>query len=95
MYLKSEYITNNYIRKSKNGICHSYFRKSCIVTFKCDECNAIFTRKRGDMDPNRLNNNVYHVCNKCDAKRFAQKKGIENKKVWDLPASSMKTLDQL
>ena len=47
------------------------------------------------MDPNRLNNNVFHVCKNCDAKRFAQQKGVENKRIWDLPASSMKTIDQL
>lgn len=47
------------------------------------------------MDPNRLNNNHYHVCNNCDVKRFAQQKGVENKHIWDMPVSSLKTLDQL
>ena len=95
MYIKSEYINTTHTRTSKFGKSHTYSRKRCLITLKCDECDSIFYRNRGDMDPNRLNNNVYHVCNKCDAKRFAQKKGIENKKIWDLPASSMKTLDQL
>jgi hypothetical protein len=40
------------------------------------------------MDPKRLSNNYFHVCSNCDAKRFAQKRGIQKKQVWDLPASS-------
>lgn len=40
------------------------------------------------MDPKRLNNNYFHVCSNCDAKVFAQKKGVEKKKVWNMSASS-------
>jgi hypothetical protein len=40
------------------------------------------------MDPKRLSNNYFHVCSNCDAKRFAQRKQVERKRVWDLPASS-------
>jgi hypothetical protein len=40
------------------------------------------------MDPKRLSNNYFHVCENCNAKVFAQKKGVEKKKMWDLPASS-------
>jgi len=47
------------------------------------------------MDPKRLNNNFYHVCSNCDAKKFAQSKGVEARKVWDMPVSSLKTIDQL
>jgi hypothetical protein len=47
------------------------------------------------MDPKRVNNNVYHVCSECDAKKFAQSKGIESKHIWDMPVSSLKTLGQL
>jgi len=46
------------------------------------------------MDPKRLNNNYYHVCGDCDAKRFAQEKGVEARRVWDMPVSSLKTIDQ-
>lgn len=46
------------------------------------------------MDPKRLNNNFYHVCGNCDPKKFAQLKGVEARKVWDMPVSSLKTLDQ-
>ena len=40
------------------------------------------------MDPKRLNNNYFHVCENCDAKRFAQKRGVNAKQVWSLKASS-------
>ena len=40
------------------------------------------------MDYKRLNNNFFHVCKKCDSKRFAQKKGVERKQVWNMSASS-------
>jgi len=46
------------------------------------------------MNPKRLNNLVYHVCGNCDPKRFAQEKGVEARKVWDMPVSSLKTLGQ-
>jgi hypothetical protein len=40
------------------------------------------------MDPNRLNNNYFHVCKSCDSKKFAQKKGVEKKQVWNLSVNS-------
>jgi hypothetical protein len=40
------------------------------------------------MDPKRLSNNYFHVCGNCDAKRFAQQKGVDRRKVWQLKASS-------
>ena len=40
------------------------------------------------MDPKRLNNNYFHVCNNCNDKTFAQKKGLEKKQIWNLSASS-------
>jgi hypothetical protein len=54
----------------------------------------VFTRDKGNMDPKRLNNNYYHVCGDCDAKKFAQEKGVESRRVWDMPVSSLKTLGQ-
>jgi hypothetical protein len=40
------------------------------------------------MDAKRLSNNYFHVCSECDPKRFAQRKGVEQKKIWDMPAST-------
>jgi len=94
MYLGTEYQQTQYMRTSKRGKNHTYFRKKCVVIFRCDCCQGIFKRDKGSMDPNRLNNNYYHVCGNCDAKKFAQMKGVESRRVWDMPVSSLKTLDQ-
>jgi hypothetical protein len=94
MYLGIEYTQTQHIRASKKGNYHTYFRKKCIVTFQCDSCHGVFKRDKGDIDPKRLANNYYHVCGDCDAKKFAQSKGVESRKVWDMPVSSLKTLGQ-
>jgi hypothetical protein len=38
------------------------------------------------MDPKRISNNYFHVCANCDPKKFAQRKGVEQKKIWNMPA---------
>ena len=63
-----------YSRKSKLGTEHPYFRQKTIVVLRCDNCNNQFERARGSMNPNRINNNFFHVCSGCDAKVFAQRK---------------------
>lgn len=73
---------------SKTGVRHEYYRHKTMVQLRCDACDAEFVRERGSMDPTRLSNNYFHVCSKCDAKRYGQKKGVERKQVWDLSASS-------
>lgn len=95
MYLGSEFNQNSYYRKSKHGKIHVYLRKKVVLIFRCDCCGTIFKRDKGNMDPKRLNNNVYHCCGNCDIKKFAQSKGVEARKIWDMRASSLKTLDQL
>ena len=79
---------NIYTRSSKIGKEHTYERYKTYCSFRCDSCNIEFIRERGKIDPNRLNNNVFHVCKNCDAKKFAQRKGVERRQIWDLPASS-------
>ena len=95
MFIKLEFTTTEHERTSKLGVKHLYIRRKTIVTLKCDNCGGIFSRDRGSMDPSRLSNNFYHVCNNCDSKRFAQQKGVENKHIWDMPVSSLKTIDKL
>lgn len=95
MIIKTEYISSEFQRVSKLGNTHTYIRKKSVITFRCDNCGELFQRERGKMDPNRLNNNVYHVCHNCDMKRFAQQKGVESKRIWDMPVSSLKTIDKL
>ena len=82
-------------RTSKLGSVHKYYRKQTVVVLRCDCCNAEFERPRGSMDPKRLNNNYFHVCGNCDAKVFAQKKGVERKQVWNMSASSSKPIGKL
>lgn len=95
MFIKTEYSETLHTRKSKLGQEHTYYRKKTTVVLRCDGCQEVFTRDKGSMDPNRLNNNYYHVCSNCDVKKFAQKKGLESKSPWDMPVSSLKNLGQL
>jgi hypothetical protein len=95
MYIRTEQRKNHYVRTSNRGIIHTYVREKQVLVFRCDCCQEVFTRDKGRMDPKRLTNNVYHVCGTCDAKKFAQMKGVEARKVWSMPASSLKTIDQL
>lgn len=86
---------NTHTRRSKLGHEHTYFRNETIVIFRCDECDNIFERSRSRMDPNRLSNNYFHVCSNCDAKRFAQKRSINKKTIWNLRASSSINIGKL
>lgn len=88
MYLKEEKIYKNYTRISKLGNLHQYSRTELIAFFRCDNCFQVFTRPRQYMSPRRLNNNYFHCCENCNAKMFAQRKGVERRKIWDMPASS-------
>ena len=88
MYIKEYILKKRYERVSKHGKTHTYYRDLTMVVLRCDNCNAAFERSRGSMDPKRLSNNYFHVCGECDAKKFAQKKGVERKQVWNMSASS-------
>jgi hypothetical protein len=95
MFIRMDKEQTSYTRVSKLGQEHEYFREKSVAVFRCDNCGEIFTRDRGSIDPKRLNNNYFHCCSNCDSKRFAQKKGVERKKIWDLPASSLKTIGRI
>lgn len=88
MFIKEYTIVKRYERASKHGKVHEYWRSSTVCEFRCDNCGSEFERPRGSIDPKRLNNNYFHVCSDCNAKVFAQKKGVERKKVWSMNASS-------
>ena len=87
MFLTTEFEINVYDRPSKHGIPHSYQRKKTVALFRCDNCDDLFKRDLKHIDKKRLSNNYFHCCKNCDAKSFAQRKGIERKKIWDMPAS--------
>lgn len=95
MYINETVVEKKFTRKSKNGTEHSYSRKQRIVNLKCDSCGLHFFRPRGSMDPKRLSNNYFHVCDNCNAKQFAQKKSVENGNKWKLNASSQLPIGRL
>lgn len=95
MYIGTEFIKTAHYRKSKYGTTHAYLRKKTVILFSCDACQEVFKRDKGSMDPKRLNNSYYHVCGDCDAKKFAQSKGVEARMIWDMPVSSLKTIGRL
>jgi hypothetical protein len=95
MFIKEYLIDTWHMRRSKLGKQHTYSRKKTMVVLRCDNCNTEFTRERGKMDPKRLTNNYFHVCENCDAKRFAQKRGVTAKKVWSMSASSSIPISRL
>ena len=88
MFVKDYTFKTKHQRPSKSGKVHTYFRYKAIVVLQCDSCNTVFERPKGSMDPKRLSNNYFHVCNDCDTYKFAQRKGVERKQIWNMPASS-------
>jgi hypothetical protein len=87
MFLKKKTVETVYVRESKRGFSHEYKRKKTVAVFRCDNCDEIFERDLKHIDIKRLSNNYFHCCSNCDAKRFAQRKGVDKKKIWDMPAS--------
>ena len=83
------------MRKSRRGKFHPYTRKKQIAVFQCDNCNELFERDKGVVDPRRLSNNYFHVCPKCDPKRFAQRKGVEQRKKLNLSVNTDIRIDEL
>ncbi len=88
MYLGQTQQEKIYTRASKLGVTHEYTRVETQLHFRCDQCNEVFTRPKGSVSPKRLSNNYFHCCSNCDHKRFAQRKGVERRLIWDMPASS-------
>lgn len=88
MFLGTKKVNTEHTRKSKLGKTHVYTRIKTIVELRCDNCDSVFTRDLKKISKARLSNNYFHVCSECDAKRFAQRKGVENKQIWDMPADS-------
>lgn len=88
MFLKTKTVVTEYERTSKLGSSHNYTRKKVVAIFRCDSCNEVFERDSKHVHKKRLSNNYFHCCPNCDSKRFAQRKGVERKKIWDMPASS-------
>jgi len=88
MFIKIETEENQYVRLSKAGVEHTYTRKKTLAVFRCDNCDTEFMRDLKHVNRKRLSNNYFHCCSNCDAKRFAQRKGVEQKQIWNFPAST-------
>jgi hypothetical protein len=88
MFIRTEFRESHHVRTSNRGITHTYKRKKTVVVLQCDACSEVIYRDKGSMDPKRVNNNYFHVCSNCDPKQFAQRKGVEQKKIWDMPADA-------
>ena len=88
MFIETKKIRVEYTRTSKLNKSHVYTRTQTWLVFQCDCCGEIFERAQSSMDPRRRDNRFYHVCSNCDAKRFAQKKGVERRTLWDSAVDS-------
>lgn len=88
-------IISVHFRKSKLGLEHSYNRVKSILIIRCDNCGDIFEKEQSLIAPARRSNTYFHVCQKCDAKRFAQRKGVERRVIWNRLASSTDDISKL
>ncbi len=95
MFKRIEKEVRFYVRKSKNGKSHTYKRLRSYAVFECDECHEEFKREKGKVDSKRLEDFYVHVCSNCNPKRFAQKKGVEQRNRLNLPVDSDTPIDEL
>jgi hypothetical protein len=95
MFIREFKKQTHHMRTSKTGKEHTYKREITMCVFRCDNCDSEFERARGSMSPQRLSNSYFHVCKNCDSKKFAQKKGVEQKQKWNLSASSTIPISKL
>ena len=92
MFIETLKTMRLYKRESKLGVMHTFHRKNVVYVFKCDSCDTTFMTPKAKVDPDRASNDYKHVCNTCDSKKFAQQVGVKMRKVYQLDASSTKTL---
>jgi hypothetical protein len=95
MLLEIRQIKKEYQRLSKQGKSHQYFRTHEIAILRCDSCGIQFERRVRDMDRRRLTLEHDHVCSDCDQKRYAQSKGVENKRFWNTTVDLDKDIDSI
>lgn len=87
MYITTKQVKISYERSSKLGNTHTYTRMVSLAVLRCDNCGEVFERPKAKISPKRLSNRYFHCCSQCDSKKFAQRKGVERKQIWDQPAS--------
>ena len=95
MFISEEKVIKQYSRLSKHGISHCYKRTVTYIQLQCDNCNKIFSREKSEISLKRRSNKYFHCCKDCDYKRFAQRKGVEKRAIWNLPVSSTILIDKV
>ncbi len=88
MLIRIEKVITEYTRLSNLKKSHTYTRVKTLVIIQCDSCHSLFEREQGKMSKKRVSLDYYHVCDACDPKRFAQSRGVERRKLWNLSADS-------
>lgn len=89
MFIKETTEIHLHQRESKLGNIHNFKRRRTVYHFKCDNCKKEFIRNKSKVTPSRASNQFHHVCPKCDVHKYAQKVGVEMRKIWQLDASSI------
>lgn len=95
MIIEIKKIINTYKRVSKLGIEHNYKKIKNVIVLRCDNCGSIFERDVSSMSPKRRSNAYFHVCENCDTKRFAQRKGVERRFIWDRHVDSTDDISKI
>jgi Zn finger protein HypA/HybF involved in hydrogenase expression len=95
MLIAQKKVITTYKRLSKLGKVHEHTRTKIVLELRCDNCSRLFERDQSKINPKRRSNTYFHVCPDCDAKRFAQRKGVERRFIWDKPASSSDDISKL
>lgn len=95
MIIEIKKTINEYFRISKLGVRHGYKKIKSIIVIGCDNCGVIFEREISKMSPARRTNSYFHVCEKCDPKRFAQRKGVERRFIWDRKVDSTDDISKI
>ena len=88
MYIKETTEIHLHQRESKLGNTHNFKRRRSVYHFRCDACGKEFLRDKSKVTPSRASNNFHHVCANCDVHRYAQRVGVEMRKIYNLDASS-------
>jgi hypothetical protein len=88
-------VKKEYHRLSKQGRDHLYFRTHEVAVLQCDSCRTQFERRVRDMDRRRLTVDHVHVCRDCNQKQYAQSKGAESKRFWNITVDLDQDIDSI
>ena len=88
MFIKETTEIHLHQRESKLGNVHNFKRRRTVYHFRCDACHLEFLRDKSKVSPSRASNKYHHVCALCDVHRYAQKIGVDMRRIYRLDASS-------